>query len=454
MHRYWIAVKEYVSRWKKMWFWGAVVCVLILVGLTSSDLLPEDYFKRRLSEQVGGRAFDLITWELEALLNKLGNEFIAPQDTLSEAQRHALVVAYFDAIERARTLRREIDNIYSQLSGQDSAGQDEAGQAAAQAASQEQELAKLRVWIDARQNLVEGILEEQVSAELENEGFGRYGYVWPPVKIRFTDLPLLLVVSSRAAITREADVNLRAGLPLSEQIALEDNVDLRFEEMRSLVTRIGGLSAYPAMILETDSLVWLADTFAHEWAHHYLIVFPLGYNYTQSGEMTSLNETTASIVGREVGRRVILHYYPELEKSLPALPVVPDCPPMSAGELIWPDEPPSDVFDYNREMRNTRLRVDELLAQGQIEEAEQYMEARRQLFVEQGHSIRKLNQAYFAFHGSYATSPSTGNPIGGQLEWLRGQHPTLRAFVRDIRSVSRYQDLTAALQVSAQICQN
>lgn len=81
------------------------------------------------------------------------------------------------------------------------------------------------------------------------------------------------------------------------------------------------------------------------------------------------------------------------------------------------------------------------------------MEARRQLFVEQGYNIRKLNQAYFAFHGSYATSPSTGNPIGGQLEWLRGQHPTLRAFVRDIRSVGRYEDLVA-LQLNAQMCQD
>jgi hypothetical protein len=206
------------------------------------------------------------------------------------------------------------------------------------------------------------------------------------------------------------------------------------------------------MILETDSLVWLADTFAHEWAHHFLIQFPLGYNYSQSGEMTSLNETTASIVGREIGRRVILRYYPELEERLPPLPVPPDCPPMLASELVWPDEPPPGVFDYNREMRTTRLHVDALLAEGQIEEAERYMEERRQLFVEQGHNIRKLNQAYFAFHGSYATSPSTGNPIGGQLEWLRAQHPTLRDFVRDIASVSRYENLRAAFQAQSQVC--
>ena len=80
--------------------------------------------------------------------------------------------------------------------------------------------------------------------------------------------------------------------------------------MRSLVTPIGGLSAYPAMILEHPSLVWLTDTFAHEWTHHFLLFHPLGYNYDASGEMTSINETTCDVVGREIGRRVILRYYP------------------------------------------------------------------------------------------------------------------------------------------------
>jgi len=53
-------------------------------------------------------------------------------------------------------------------------------------------------------------------------------------------------------------------------------------------------------------------------------------------------------------------------------------------------------------MRETRIRVDKLLAQGRIEEAEAYMEERRQEFVAHGYYIRKLNQAYFAFHGAYA----------------------------------------------------
>ena len=55
--------------------------------------------------------------------------------------------------------------------------------------------------------------------------------------------------------------------------------------------------------------------------------------------------------------------------------------------MVWPEELPPGQFDYNREMRQTRLRVDELLAEGKVEEAEAYMEERRQLFVEQGHSL-------------------------------------------------------------------
>ena len=118
---------------------------------------------------------------------------------------------------------------------------------------------------------------------------------------------------------------------------------------------------------------------------------------------------------------------------------------MTPGELVWPDESPADQFSFDREMRQTRLHVDELLAQNQIEEAEAYMEDRRRLFVDGGYNIRKLNQAYFAFYGSYATSPSAANPIGGQLEWLRAQYPSLRAFVADVSHVNGHPEFLALL---------
>ena len=47
------------------------------------------------------------------------------------------------------------------------------------------------------------------------------------------------------------------------------------------------------------------------------------------------------------------------------------------------------------------------------------MEARRQELVKQGYAIRKLNQAYFAFHGSYAVGTGATDPIGGKLRALR-----------------------------------
>ena len=55
---------------------------------------------------------------------------------------------------------------------------------------------------------------------------------------------------------------------------------------------------------------------------------------------------------------------------------------------------------FDLAMRRIRLRVDGLLAEERVLEAETYMEEERQKLVEEGHLLRRLNQAYFAFHGS------------------------------------------------------
>jgi hypothetical protein len=95
-------------------------------------------------------------------------------------------------------------------------------------------------------------------------------------------------------------------------------------------------------------------------------------------------------------------------------------------------------------MRRIRLHVDELLAQGRVEEAETYMEAERQKLVAQGYNLRRLNQAYFAFHGSYATSPASVDPIGPWLRQLRARNGSLKAF---LDQVSRMRSLDDLLQV-------
>ena len=99
-------------------------------------------------------------------------------------------------------------------------------------------------------------------------------------------------------------------------------------------------------------------------------------------------------------------------------------------------------------MGKTRVRADELLAAGRVEEAEEYMEERRLFLWENGYRIRKLNQAYFAFYGAYADLPGQRgeDPIGPALLTLREESPSLRVFldrVAPVTSLEALQQLAA-----------
>jgi hypothetical protein len=69
------------------------------------------------------------------------------------------------------------------------------------------------------------------------------------------------------------------------------------------------------MVMETTDLRWTLDTIAHEWTHNYLNLRPLGLNYSTTPELRTMNETTASIAGNEVGTFVIQKYFPEMLAS-------------------------------------------------------------------------------------------------------------------------------------------
>ena len=97
-------------------------------------------------------------------------------------------------------------------------------------------------------------------------------------------------------------------------------------------------------------------------------------------------------------------------------------------------------------MRETRLRVDELLAGGKVDEAESYMEERRLFFVENGYPIRRLNQAYFAFHGTYAENAASSSPIAGQLHRFRELSPDLQTFVLRMADISSYPQFLERLE--------
>ena len=205
---------------------------------------------------------------------------------------------------------------------------------------------------------------------------------------------------------------------------------------------------YPTMVMETSNLNWLVETVSHEWIHNVLTLRPLGANYFKSPELRIMNETTANLAGKEIGATVIERFYPEL---VPPPPPPPE-PQSDEIEEETPQEPPA--FDFRAEMHETRLTVDELLVEGKIKEAEAYMDARRQVFWDHGYRhIRKLNQAYFAFHGAYADQPGGAagameDPVGGAVRQLRGQSDSLSDFIDRISWMWSFDQLQKSVTAS------
>jgi hypothetical protein len=188
------------------------------------------------------------------------------------------------------------------------------------------------------------------------------------------------------------------------------------------------------MVINHGWLPALIEIVAHEWVHNYFYTFPanMAWGYQTYPRLTTINETTASIVGEEISRHVITKFYPDWIDKLP---------PLDQSGQPAPREP----SDFDLAMRRIRLQVDELLTQGQIDEAEAYMEAERLKLVEKGHNLRRLNQAYFAFHGSYATSPASIDPTGAELRQLRAASPSLKTFLDRVAWLNSYEEYLAWL---------
>ncbi len=309
------------------------------------------------------------------------------------------------------------------------AGDIESGQ---QAESPSPELFSLQSEMEALRPRVEASIQRQIGAALDQAGLahGIAGgdLLFPPVLFRFESPPYLLVVSPRDRIEQTATVLLRPDMTLAEAEQLEDTVTK--QGYSALVTGIGGLGVYPSVVPESSDAQWTLRTVAHEWAHQFLAFRPLGWRYAFGAEadnrMVAVNETTADILGREIGDRVYQQYYSK-----------------AADGISPPSSPSGD--DFRKSMRAIRTRVDALLAQGKVDEAESYMESARQQLARQGYLIRKLNQAYFAFYGSYSDELSLGgaqgDEVGALLHQLRDRSSSLGDFLWRASSIGSYDDL-------------
>ena len=399
-----------------------VLACLLSAGCVSSS---RD-FDTRLSSIVRAHRFSIAGWEFEAIPQQVSQWLSGSSE---EADDEADVVTeYFNLVKRIKALKSEIQAV-------------NAGNSQGNLASLEAELDSLREERMDLAGIVERAIERQIRETLTQQGifnpideYVRLEIGFPPVSFNLGEPPRLLVISPRDRIESLREILLQPDLSPEEIEDIEAEADKL--GVSSLVVKPGGLGAtYPTFVTNESSLKFTIDTATEEWLHQYLAFRPLGFLYlldltgvSRSYEIATMNETVASMVSKEIGSIIREKYYPEY---------------INAGNQTEAEE---SEFDFNREMREIRKTVDDYLARGEVEQAEEFMEQKRQYLASMGHYIRKLNQAYFAFHGTYADSPTSISPIGLELKELRNQSASLKDFLNAVAGMSNRQELIDSIK--------
>ena len=412
--------------WRRIvscFFYGFVF--ILLLGASAAP--PGDQLDkiRTFTRQI---EFNYVGWMLQASEVKLSQSASRAALYLPPKAQKQLVLDYFDLIRKYEQADTQLTDIFA----------DPAIPNPWEASSDvRSNITEINLQIENVAPIAEGIFEIQLSTLAADEGITFGGQPIPPISYHVSPIPSSLIVSPRKIIRQDANISLKTDLTTDQKVALENKVDNALN-VSSLVVPIGGIGIYPTMVMQTTDINWMAEVVAHEWTHNYLTLRPLGINYETNPELRTMNETAASISGKELGKLMIETYYPEF------------LPPPSSEKTSSNPEPtsPQPVFNFNHEMHLTRIQVDKLLAEGKIAEAEAYMNQQRILFWEHGYHIRKLNQAYFAFYGAYAdeTQGAAGeDPVGNAVRQLRSQSPSLADFLNRISWMWSSQQLMEAV---------
>ena len=384
-------------------------------------------------------SYGLVSWEFENFFDKWRHRVwtALPWTPTSEADRRRALDRYVVLVDELRIAK----DLLSEVSSEN--GSDQGNVSNAQLA-----VDRLIAERDGFRDGVEEFLEQAVADAIRSAEVDLVGsFVWPPVDFRIDSPPKLLVTSPRDVIRRDEDVLIDPEISIDDIEKIENEL-AEVANISAVVLQTGGLASYPNVIPTAD-LERLLDVAAHEWLHAYLVFNPLGRAYFDGGDIRVMNETLADIFGQEIGLRV----YSEITGEPYVAPVRPETA-MRNTESKNPDGPDgsdsdeetgADDFDFNRFMAETRARTDELLEEGLMDEAESYMESRRIELLDHGHTIRKINQAYFAFHNTYAESPSSTSPIARYLWDLRDQVDTVGELVKLLRPLGTYKEFELLL---------
>ena len=398
--------------------WLLAFCVMLL--FVSADTLALTPGQRVAASYT----FSLLGWEAANFFDKWWHLAIAklPGDDLSRDERLAALDDYLETARRANKEQRRLESPYA-------GGSLATGGAARREPPSRDYLDELLAEKGRLRPIAEETLESEFSATLLDAGFGsRFGLIFPPVDISFQKPPTLLVVSPRDHFHLVDAVMLAPDVPGYERGVIEGEMMERYN-LSALVDNLAGLSTYPTLVSDLGQLRFVCRTAAHEWMHVYLFFRPLGQNFRDSEEMFTLNETVADIAGRELGDRVFERMGGDLSVSASRYASVDEAYPF-----------------FTQTMRETRARAGELLDEGKVEEAEEYMKQQWWKLRLVGYGLRKLNQAFFAFRGRYAEGPASISPIGEQVKQARARFADVASFVEWVSVVSSYGQFMGMLE--------
>ena len=400
-----------MGRRRRVVLWALlVVAAFVMTGTDSA--------RWTAAATVGGPySFSIFWWEVanvpDKWTNLLREMFLDGRPT--REQRLADLEEYLEAARLARKEERRLDGRLVRTVSH---------------AGSVEELEQAREYLRELMEIKRGLrpsAEEAVETELDRV-FKDEGLAWrdritfPPVDFRFEQPPTLLVTSRRDRLQVLEAVLLEPDLDLLVRDELEKRL-FDWYGVSALVDNLAGLATYPLLVSDLYPLRDLLRVAAHEWLHGYFLFRPLGRNIYSTEAMFSLNETIADVAGRELGDAAFARMGGDLSEN--------------ASRYLAPDQR-DPVF--TREMRETREGVEELLAEGRVEEAEEYMKRRWWDFRLGGYGLRKLNQAFFAFRGRYAEGPASTSPIGREVNEMRGYHETVGSFIKTVEKVSTYDE--------------
>ncbi|MBM39735.1 MAG: hypothetical protein CL765_05370 [Chloroflexi bacterium] len=392
------------------------LCLVAIGILVLLSTRIDEYHFTQSDYAAGSHSFSIVQWELRHLPLKWTHLLweLYPGNKPVDFERNSIVHEY---LSTTLQLQKEQDNLADALTTTpliDSASKNYID-------LKNKEVVRLSRKREELRGRAEEAIEAAVSRAANNHGLGfTFGILLPPTDFRLGDPPHLLIISRRDKIVMSDSKLINPNLKWSERAEIENRAEL-YENTSALVDDLAGLGTYPAIVSDKDSLRQIMRTAAHEWLHNYWIMKPLGRNMWDSQNMQILNETAADLVGNELGDEAFTILGNDIENAY-------------KYDTFSSSNP--HLFTI---LRETRINVEEMLKNGNIEEAEKYM--RKQLWNLKlgGYNIRKLNQAYFAFRGNYAEGPASISPIGSDLRELRDYYSTLGEFIESVSKIGNFE---------------